>query len=283
MRLGGDDAGYERIELPGDDRGRLGRRLPQQLLPHGRRARAGTAYRTGCWPGRGRTPTRRTAMPGPRIDFDAEMAAWFDHWLRGTRRRTRTAATCSSARRPGRSSTSTCTRAGGSRCRPCRRSTEATLDLTAPVSLDVVAGRRHRGLDRLRRPPAVGAVRRPAARRRALADLGDRAAAGRRSSATRCCGAGSGPTEPAGVAVGQALRRLPRRHLRAGHPRQPRPRLPRRGPCTGRAVTARARQEYDVVVDLDACAYAFAPASGCGCRSPAPTGRTPSLPPRRSR
>ena len=24
-----------------------------------------------------------TAMPGPRIDFDAELAAWFDHWLRG--------------------------------------------------------------------------------------------------------------------------------------------------------------------------------------------------------
>jgi len=23
-------------------------------------------------------------MPGPRIDFDAELAAWFDHWLRGT-------------------------------------------------------------------------------------------------------------------------------------------------------------------------------------------------------
>ena len=23
------------------------------------------------------------AMPGPRIDFDAEMAAWFDRWLRG--------------------------------------------------------------------------------------------------------------------------------------------------------------------------------------------------------
>ncbi len=25
-----------------------------------------------------------TAMPGPRIDFDAELAGWFDHWLRGT-------------------------------------------------------------------------------------------------------------------------------------------------------------------------------------------------------
>jgi hypothetical protein len=23
-------------------------------------------------------------MPGPRIDFDAELAGWFDHWLRGT-------------------------------------------------------------------------------------------------------------------------------------------------------------------------------------------------------
>jgi predicted acyl esterase len=25
-----------------------------------------------------------TAMPGPRIDLDVEMAAWFDHWLRGS-------------------------------------------------------------------------------------------------------------------------------------------------------------------------------------------------------
>ena len=25
-----------------------------------------------------------TAMPGPRIDLDAEMAAWFDRWLRGS-------------------------------------------------------------------------------------------------------------------------------------------------------------------------------------------------------
>ena len=46
-------------------------------------ALGGPVCRTGCWPARGRTPTRRTAMPGPRIDLIAEMVAWWDRWLRG--------------------------------------------------------------------------------------------------------------------------------------------------------------------------------------------------------
>ena len=40
VRLGADGGGYERIDVPDDARRRLGRRLPQQLLPHGRRAAA---------------------------------------------------------------------------------------------------------------------------------------------------------------------------------------------------------------------------------------------------
>ena len=54
-----------------------------------------------------------TAIPGPRIDLDVEMVAWFDRWLRGT----------GLARGPGRplrpdldacpSPTWTCTRATG--------------------------------------------------------------------------------------------------------------------------------------------------------------------------
>ena len=188
-----DDAGYERIDVPGDDRGRLGRRLPQQLVPHRRRARRGTAYPHRLLAGPWAHADPATAMPGPRIDFDAELAAWFDHWLRGTRRRTqdrlrrlRPRVDAARARpRPARGPLGDA--AVGAAGRPRRRSTS-----TAPATLDGRARRRHRRLDRLRRPPAVGAVRRPAARRRALADLGGRAAAGRRSSATRCSGPGSG-------------------------------------------------------------------------------------------
>ena len=80
--------------------------------------------------------------------------------------------------------------------------TEATLDLDRPGVARRGAGRRHRGLDRLRRPPPVGTVRRPAARRRALADLGDRAAArtGRRPPGVP--GHGSGPpSRPASLSV----------------------------------------------------------------------------------
>ena len=62
-----------------------------------------------------------TAMPGPRIDFDAEMVAWFDHWLRGTGDPRGPLRRLRPRRRPGPRSTSTCTRAGGSPCRRCRR------------------------------------------------------------------------------------------------------------------------------------------------------------------
>ena len=141
VRLGADGAGYERIDGPDDDRRGLGRRLPQQLLPHRRRAGRATASRTGCWPARGRTPTRRTRCPGPRIDLDVEMAAWFDRWLRAAddvRRRSTRTATSSSAPRPGPSPTSTCTRAAGCGCRRCRRPGRHPVALDGPRSLPVV-------------------------------------------------------------------------------------------------------------------------------------------------
>ena len=83
VRLGADGAGYERIAVPDDARRRLGRRLPQQLLPHRRRAAASrrAAPAAGRSVGARRPDARR--CPGPRIDLDVEMAAWFDRWLRG--------------------------------------------------------------------------------------------------------------------------------------------------------------------------------------------------------
>ena len=70
----------------------------------------------------------------------------------------------------------------------------ATSTLDGPRSLRGRARRRHGRLDRLRRPPALGAVRRPARRRRPLADLGlgPAAAAGRRPAA----GAAPGQRRP---------------------------------------------------------------------------------------
>ncbi len=46
-----------------------------------RLAAQGTPHRLLAGPWAHADPT--SAMPGPRIDFDAELAAWFDHWLRG--------------------------------------------------------------------------------------------------------------------------------------------------------------------------------------------------------
>ena len=55
---------YDRIELPDDARRRLGRRLPQQHVPHRRRRCARPARRTGCCSGRGATCRRRRRCPG---------------------------------------------------------------------------------------------------------------------------------------------------------------------------------------------------------------------------
>ena len=82
VRLGGTDAGYERIRIPtmivagwADGYRNNTFRTVARLAAHG------TPHRllAGPWAHADAT----TAMPGPRIDFDAELAGWFDHWLRG--------------------------------------------------------------------------------------------------------------------------------------------------------------------------------------------------------
>ena len=83
MRLGGTTEGYERIECPvmivagwADGYRNNSFRTVAELGRHG------VPHRLLAGPWAHADPA--TAMPGPRIDFDAEMAAWFDHWLRGT-------------------------------------------------------------------------------------------------------------------------------------------------------------------------------------------------------
>jgi uncharacterized protein len=82
VRLGGTTSGYERIRIPTmivagwadgyrNNTFRTVARLAAQGTPH--------RLLAGPWA----HADASTAMPGPRIDFDAELAGWFDHWLRG--------------------------------------------------------------------------------------------------------------------------------------------------------------------------------------------------------
>lgn len=82
VRLGPDGSGYDRIGCPvmlvagwadgyRNNTFRTVKALSEIGVPH--RLLAG--------PWAHADPT--TAMPGPRIDFEAELVAWFDHWLRG--------------------------------------------------------------------------------------------------------------------------------------------------------------------------------------------------------
>ena len=82
VRLGGTTTGYDRIEVPtlivagwADGYRNNTFRTVERL------AAQGTPHRLLAGPWAHADPT--TAMPGPRIDFDAELAGWFDHWLRG--------------------------------------------------------------------------------------------------------------------------------------------------------------------------------------------------------
>ena len=164
-----------------------------------------------------------------------------------------------------------------------RRATEWRDDRAAgPRALDVEPGRRHRRLDRLRRPPALGAVRRPARGRRPLADLG----VGRRPDGPRraaaACALRVSADGSRGVAVGQAVRRVPRRHLRAGHPRHASTWLPRRRPRTRRRRSYPGRSTTSTSTSTPAPTPSRRPAAAAR-RSPARTGRTPSRRPRRSR
>ena len=83
VRLGGTTSGYERIGCPvmivagwADGYRNNSFRTVAELARHG------VPHRLLAGPWAHADPS--TAMPGPRIDFDAELAAWFDHWLRGT-------------------------------------------------------------------------------------------------------------------------------------------------------------------------------------------------------
>lgn len=82
VRLGPDGSGYERIGCPvmlvagwADGYRNNSFRTLAALRE------AGVAHRLLAGPWAHADPA--TAMPGPRIDLAAEMAAWFDHWLRG--------------------------------------------------------------------------------------------------------------------------------------------------------------------------------------------------------
>jgi predicted acyl esterase len=82
LRSDGDGNGYDRIECPvmlvagwADGYRNNSFRTVEAL------GAAGVPYRLLAGPWVHADPT--TAYPGPRLDLDVEMAAWFDHWLRG--------------------------------------------------------------------------------------------------------------------------------------------------------------------------------------------------------
>ncbi len=82
VRQGPDGEGYERLQIPvllvagwADGYRNNSFRTIEQLAANG------VPHRLLAGPWAHADPT--TAMPGPRIDFDRELAAWFDHWLRG--------------------------------------------------------------------------------------------------------------------------------------------------------------------------------------------------------
>ncbi len=83
VRLDGAEAGYERIDVPvllvagwADGYRNNSFRTIARLAAHG------VPHRLLAGPWAHADPS--TAMPGPRIDFDRELADWFDNWLRGT-------------------------------------------------------------------------------------------------------------------------------------------------------------------------------------------------------
>ena len=115
----------------------LGRRLPQQLLPH--RRRAGPARRTASPAGRPvgpRRPDHGDARAADRLRRRAGRPGSTTGCA--ARAPTRTAATSSSARRPGPEIDLDLHEGWWVTLPTVPPVTEATLDLTAPVSLDVV-------------------------------------------------------------------------------------------------------------------------------------------------
>ena len=241
---------------------------------------AGVPHRLLAGPWVHADPT--TAYPGPRLDLDVEMVAWFDHWLRGAG---------PAAGRPGRGVRADGDPTGGlprparGLLGPRRLAVHRLVDRHPRPRRSALArgeaGRRHVGVDRLRRPPPVGALRRPARGRRPLPHL--RVARRRRGAGRASRGPAAGQRRrSARVALGEAVRRVPRRRLGPGDAGQPRPRLPRRRARAGRAEPAGARaglrrRRRPRRLRL----RVRRPARPSGSRSPGPTGPTRSLPRRR--
>ncbi len=248
VRIGGTTSGYERIEVPtmivagwADGYRNNSFRTMAALAANG------VPHRLLAGPWAHADP--KTAMPGPRIDLDVEMAAWFDRWLRSDdgaprvrlRRLRPHLDRARAGPRPPRGllGVAAVRAAHGRRGRASR----------AAATTAGRARHRHGSVDRLRRPSPVGPVRRPAVRRRPVAHLGRTPAVrpGRRASP----GAAADQRRPAArLAVGQAVRRLPGRHLGPGVTRIGRPDLPRRrarrslapGPRAGVRRDARPRR-----------------------------------------
>ncbi len=135
VRLGGTTNGYERIECPvmivagwADGYRNNSFRTAAELARHG------VPHRVLAGPWAHADPT--TAMPGPRIDFDAELVGWFDHWLRGHgTHEDRCDVFVRSSTRP---EVDLDLHEGWWATLPSVPPvTEATLDLTTPVSLEV--------------------------------------------------------------------------------------------------------------------------------------------------
>ena len=181
--------------LPGAARRRLGRRLPQQLVPDRRRAAAGgrpaPAARRALGargPGLGHArPEDRPRRRDGRLVRPVAARSWARP--RGPRRRLRPVVDPPRAR-PGPARGLLADLALGAADRavepPARR----------PAVVAGRAGRRHGRLDRLCRAPAVGPLRRPAGRRRPFPDLGRRPTDRPPSSATPACCCASAPTPP---------------------------------------------------------------------------------------
>ena len=205
-----------------------------------------------------------TAYPGPRIDLDVEMVRWWDRWLRGRppsdegQHEDRVDVFLRTASPPepdldehaGRWVSDTW---------PSPATRRQSRPLSGPQVARRRAGRRRGRLDRLRRPPAVGALGRPARGRRALDGVG---VAGRRGGAAR---------SPGGPAAAQPPTRPPRRSRRSCATSSPTARRcwSRAAPSTSRSATACTLPDapsplvpgevYDVEVVLDACGYELAP------------------------
>ena len=195
--------------------------------------------------------------PGPRIDLDAEMAAWFDRWLRGDGRRTRTGCDVfvRTSTRPeldldlheGRwvhAAVGAAGHRGDARPRPRRSRSPSSPDVGTAAWIDC-AGHLPWGLSGDQRLDDARSLTWESSRRR------------RRSSATRCSGPGSGRP---------SRRRRCRSSSATSSPTAPRPWSPA-APSTSPTATASTAspsplvpgREYDVEVVLDACAYQWTP------------------------